>query len=67
VDVRLGTRPSFISSRGKFLVSYKEGVLVGLHGTSPSRITREFLVGVRLHPSLYEYPGFMPDKPPSTL
>jgi hypothetical protein len=39
---RLGTRPSFIYSRGGFLVGYKVGVLVGLHGTSPSRITGEF-------------------------
>jgi hypothetical protein len=38
---RLGTRPSFILSRGGFLVGYKAGVLVGLHGTSPSRITGE--------------------------
>jgi hypothetical protein len=28
--------------QGGFLVGYKAGVLVGLHGTSPSRITREF-------------------------
>jgi hypothetical protein len=39
---RLGTRPSFISLGGRFLVGYKAGVLVGLHGTSPSRITGEF-------------------------
>jgi hypothetical protein len=25
------------------------------------------LVGVCLHPSLHEYPGCMPNKPPSTL
>jgi hypothetical protein len=25
-----------------FLVGYKAGVLVGLHGTSPNRITGEF-------------------------
>jgi hypothetical protein len=39
---RLGTRPSFIQSGGRFLVGYKAGVLVGLHGTSPSRNTGEF-------------------------
>jgi hypothetical protein len=37
---RLGTRPSFIG--GGFLVGYKAGVLVALHGTSPSRIAGEF-------------------------
>jgi hypothetical protein len=30
------------SPRGGFLVGYKAGVLVGLHRTSPSRITGEF-------------------------
>jgi hypothetical protein len=40
--VGLGTRPSLYSPGGGFLVGYKAGVLVGLHGTSPSRITREF-------------------------
>jgi hypothetical protein len=39
---RLGTRPSFIKSRGGFLVGYKAGILVGLHRMSPSRITGEF-------------------------
>jgi hypothetical protein len=29
-------------SQGGFLVGYKVGVLVGLHGTSPNRITGEF-------------------------
>jgi hypothetical protein len=37
-------------------------VLVGLHGTSPSRSPSS-----TLPPSLHEYPGCMPDKPPSTL
>jgi hypothetical protein len=30
------------SPGGGFLVDYKAGVLVALHGTSPSRITGEF-------------------------
>jgi hypothetical protein len=34
--------PPLYSPGGGFLVGYKEGVLVGLHGTSPSRITGEF-------------------------
>jgi hypothetical protein len=34
--------PPLYSPGGGFLVGYKAGVLVGLHGTSPSRITREF-------------------------
>jgi hypothetical protein len=42
VDVWLGTQPSFIWYRGGFLVGYKVGVLVGLHGMSPSRIIGEF-------------------------
>jgi hypothetical protein len=37
-------------------------VLVGVHGTSPSRSPSS-----TLPPSLHEYPGCMPDKPPSTL
>jgi hypothetical protein len=32
----------YIVRGGGFLVGYKAGVLVGLHGTSPSRITGEF-------------------------
>jgi hypothetical protein len=32
----------YIVQGGGFLVGYKAGVLVGLHGTSPSRITGEF-------------------------
>jgi hypothetical protein len=42
VDVRLGTSPPLYSLGGGFLVGYKAGVLVVLHGTSPSRITGEF-------------------------
>jgi hypothetical protein len=42
VDVRLGTRPPLYSPGGGCLVDYKRGVLVGLHETSPSRITGEF-------------------------
>jgi hypothetical protein len=34
--------PPFYSPSGGFLVGYKAGVLVGLHGTRPNRITREF-------------------------
>jgi hypothetical protein len=34
--------PPLYSPGGGFLVGYKAGVLVGLHGTSPSRITGEF-------------------------
>jgi hypothetical protein len=34
--------PPLYGSGGGFLVGYKVGVLVGLHGTSPSRITGEF-------------------------
>jgi hypothetical protein len=32
----------YIVQGGGFLIGYKAGVLVGLHGTSPSRITGEF-------------------------
>jgi hypothetical protein len=32
----------YIVQGGGFLVGYKVGVLVGLHGTSPNRITGEF-------------------------
>jgi hypothetical protein len=32
----------YIVQGGGFLVGYKAGILVGLHGTSPSRITGEF-------------------------
>jgi hypothetical protein len=39
---RLGTGPRLYSPGGRFLVGYKAGALVGLHGTSPSRITGEF-------------------------
>jgi hypothetical protein len=42
VDVRLGTSPPLYSPGGGFLVGYKAGVLVGLHGTSPSRIIGNF-------------------------
>jgi hypothetical protein len=45
VEIRLSgwvpCRPLY-SPGGGFLVGYKAGVLVGLHGTSPSRITGEF-------------------------
>jgi hypothetical protein len=34
--------PSLYSPGGGFLVGYKAGVLVRLHGTSPNRITKEF-------------------------
>jgi hypothetical protein len=34
--------PPLYSPGGGFLVGYKAGVLVGLHGTSPNRITGEF-------------------------
>jgi hypothetical protein len=44
VEIRcLGTDPPLYSPGGGFLVGYKAGVLVGLHGISPSRITGEFL------------------------
>jgi hypothetical protein len=39
---RLGTDPPLYSPGGRFLVGYKAGVLVGLHRTSPNRITGEF-------------------------
>jgi hypothetical protein len=45
VEIRLPARyPAllYIVQGGGFLVGYKAGVLVGLHGTSPSRITGEF-------------------------
>jgi hypothetical protein len=34
--------PPLCSPGGGFLVGYKAGVLVGLHGTSPTRIIGEF-------------------------
>jgi hypothetical protein len=34
--------PPLYSSGGGCLFGYKVGVLVGLHGMSPSRITEEF-------------------------
>jgi hypothetical protein len=34
--------PPLCSPGGGFLVGYKAGVLVGLRGTSPNRITGEF-------------------------
>jgi hypothetical protein len=34
--------PLLYSPGGGFLVGYKAGVLVELHGTSPNRITEEF-------------------------
>jgi hypothetical protein len=42
VYVFLGTWPSFIQFKGRFLVDYKVGVLVGLQGMGSSRITGEF-------------------------
>jgi hypothetical protein len=39
---RLGPGPPFYSPGGGFLVGYKAGVLVGLHGTRHSKITGEF-------------------------
>jgi hypothetical protein len=39
---RLGTRPPLYSPGGGFLVGYKAGVLIGLHGTSHSRVTGKF-------------------------
>jgi hypothetical protein len=39
---RVGTGPPLYIPGGGFLVGYKAGVLVGLHGTSPNRITGEF-------------------------
>jgi hypothetical protein len=43
---RLGTWPSFIKSRGRFLVGYKAGVLVGLQGNSSRSPSSSFLAWV---------------------